>query len=262
MTNMVDFTKRVIVGGPPRTGTSLLRILLDASDPFIGLAETGFFLRPLDYQKKRLEQFANRADKVFQLGGDAVARVIRAHGNQVACFDELMRLFLRKAGLTKSGWVEKTPRNCEHYRELEVLWPEFFFISMIRDGRDIVTSRIEGREGYHCPVDRYVRSMECVFAFERQRHILVRYEDLVASPEQELQRIFRFLGEAFDPAILERYSRPSLTRDPSLMNQPMVFSPIQRYHQERWKQPEHSARLEEFEKCEAAVRLNALAGYQ
>jgi hypothetical protein len=258
---MSSFTKRVIVGGPPRSGTSLLRVLLDASQSLIGLAETGFFLRTLEYQKKRIEQFSKRADRVFQLGEATVAKVIRTHTDQVACFDDLMARFLKNANIEKSGWVEKTPRNCEHYRELEVLWPQFFFISMIRDGRDVVTSRIEGREGYHCPVDRYCRSMECVFSFISPRHIIVRYEDLVSDPACEMCRIMAFIGESFDQGLLERYSQPAVTRDPTLMNQPRVFSPIQRYHEERWRQPEHVQRLAEFESSPSAVHFNRLAGY-
>ena len=33
-------------------------------------------------------------------------------------------------------------------------------------------------------------------------HTLVRYEDLVADPEPVLRRVFAFLGEAWDPAVL------------------------------------------------------------
>lgn len=258
---MSNFTRRIILGGPPRSGSSLLRILLDSSESLIGLAETGFFLRSLAYRKKRIEWSAERLNRVFQLGEDTIGRLIASHEDQVACFDEFMSRFLSKVGMTKSGWVEKTPRNCEHYRELSVMHPEFFFISTIRDGRDIVTSRIEDRKVYHCSVDRYCLAMECVLGFISPRHIIVRYEDLVSNPEHELRRIFEFLGEAYDLEILRRYSQPSVTRDPSLMHQPQVFSPIQHYHERRWQKPEHSERLAEFESNPEAVRLNRLAGY-
>ena len=236
-------------------------MLLDSSDHLIALAESAFFTRPLSDWQSRLTRYAARADLVFQLGEELIAEVIARHTDPVECFDELIAHFLDRHGLTKDGWIEKSPRNCERYSELSELHPQFYFVSMIRDGREIVTSRIQGRAHYHCTLERYAEAMNHVFSFKSPRHIILRYEDLVANPEEQLRNLFTFLDEEFNPAILKRYANPTPTRDPMLMNQAMVFRPITKYDDRRWLLEEHRERLEEFHLNEAAVHFNRLAGY-
>jgi len=254
-------SKRVIVGGPPRTGTSLLRVLIDSSPMMMALSETGFFLRPFDYRKRRKERSAERLDRAMGLGVETISKIFDKHVDAIACFDELMELVMARDGMRKTGWAEKTPRNCEHYRELGSAYPDLYFVSMIRNGKDVVTSVVDGRDHYHCPVDRYCQAMEAVFAFNSPRHMIVRYEDLVADPETVLKRIFNHIDEPYDPGILVRYREKARTRDPSSMNQPRVFDSISNATVERWRQPEHAKRIAEFDASPEARRWNERAGY-
>ncbi len=59
------FSKRIIVGGTPRSGSTMLRFILDTSESIIAEPETGFFLLPLSYQQLRVERISKRiADKL------------------------------------------------------------------------------------------------------------------------------------------------------------------------------------------------------
>ncbi len=49
-----------------------------------------------------------------------------------------------------------------------------------------------------------------------------------------------------DVLLAQSVGPPTKTRDPELMNQPMVFRPIAKYDTHRWLLAEHSQRIEEF----------------
>ena len=225
------------------------------------LSETGFFLRPFDERKKSLRRTAERLDRAMRLGVETIMQVVDQHDDPMSCFDELMWLVMGRNGLDKRGWAEKSPRNCEHYRELADRYADLYFISMIRNGRDVVTSVMPGRKEYHCSIERYCYAMECVYGFVSPRHIIVRYEDLVANPEAELRRIFRHIDEPYEPAILERYKNKTSTRNPASMNQPRVFDTITADTVERWRLPEHSQRISLFDANADARQWNVRAGY-
>lgn len=253
--------KRIIIGGLPRAGTSLLRTLMDSSPTIISLAETGFFLRTQEQRQANVERSCARVNKVLQLEPERVAQQIISIDDQLRCFDRFIELYMEKHGIRKTVWAEKSPRNCEHYERLLGLDPDLLFISVIRDGREVVTSKIPGRSDYHCTVDRFCSTVEDVLKFEHERHLVVRYEDLTGAPEDTLSRLFDFIGEPYDANLLQQYMAPSVTRDPSLMNQPKVGKPIEAPKPKRWLGSEHRERIEEFLSHPRAMELNAMLGY-
>lgn len=256
------FRKRIIIGGPPRTGSSLLRILLDASPTIIALAETAFFVESLEYRQQRLARSVARLNRVFGLDDALVSETIATSTDQIECFDRLIAAYQASMGIGKPVWAEKTPRNCHRYAELRAGDPNLYFLSIIRDGRDVVTSVVDPEKGYHCTIERYCAAMQAVFAFKDDpRHHILRYEDLVSDPKASLISLFGFLDEEFDPAILTEYRHPSPTRDSRLMRQDNVKKPISPRTVGRWRAPEHRDRIEAFAADSEACAWNAFAGY-
>ena len=112
------------------------------------------------------------------------------------------------------------PANCLRYSESRALDPQLYVLSIIRDGRDVVTSVVDPDKGYYCSIERYCAAMQAVFSFQDARHRMLRYEQTwSATPEACLRSLFGFLDENFDPTLLTAYRQPSLTRDPQLMRQ-------------------------------------------
>jgi hypothetical protein len=123
-----------------------------------------------------------------------------------------------KAG--KRRWAEKTAFDTFHVDNIERLFAgHCYFVCVVRHGLDTVCSMKElcdKTDRYaaelHPYIQRYPRPLEALahawadlnerllklMADHPARCVMLRYEDLVASPEAEMKRLFDFLGEGVD----------------------------------------------------------------
>ena len=106
-------------------------------------------------------------------------------------------------------WVgNKTPQNSEHVRELDRLFPEARFIVIVRDVRDVALSWKNkwGKDPLLC-ADKWNRrmldAMRHLHAMGPQRHLLIKYEDLLGNQEGVARSICAFLDLSFQPSMLE-----------------------------------------------------------
>lgn len=116
----------------------------------------------------------------------------------------------------KQRFGDKTPPYFEIIPELSVLYPGAKFIHLIRDGRDVAISFIENEysERY------YQRRFDWRRAMRFRRHnnasahggriLEVRYEDLVTNLERTVRQICEYLGEEFEPGMLDWHGRADL----------------------------------------------------
>ena len=154
-------------------------------------------------------------------------------------------------------WVEKTPRNCLRYKQLFDEDPKLFFISNIRDGRDVITSVFPGQNDYYCSIERYVETMNAIYSFQNERHILVKYEELVDTPDLILRKIMKFIGVPFSDEMLVKY--PKVTGP---CKQPKVKGKITSKWVGRWQQHEHVKRIDRFYSNPDAVKWLKVSGYE
>ncbi len=125
---------------------------------------------------------------------DVVAPVYRHH--------------LARAGKPRCG--DKTPDYITIVPELAAMYPGARFIHLIRDGRDVTISMNELGWGhaYHGEQFEWTRAIRRGFGYRDSalapQILEVRYEDLVCDVAGTLRRICDFLGEEFEPAMLER----------------------------------------------------------
>jgi hypothetical protein len=261
----MSFTRRIIIGGPPRTGSTLLRFLLDASPAIISGPETSFFLQPLSHHQGKLDATGARLARVLELAREPIADCLQRARDSMEAFDGIMELYCRAARVRKDAWAEKTPRNCFCYHRLESERPDALFVSIVRHGLDIVTSRIDDHpvkgDGYWCSIQRYVDSMRAVYAFNSPRHHIVRYEDLVARPAETVRGLFAFLDLPFDEGILGTFNQETFSRDLSKVHQPRLRLPIQTTWVDRWRQPEHAEVVAAFRARDDAMEWLARSGY-
>jgi hypothetical protein len=268
------FRKRVVIGGMPRSGSSLLRTVIDGSRTIVSPDETGFFLRALKHRQTMaaLDRSAVRADRVLDIGVERVRAIIAAAGNELDCFDALMAGFANAHGIAKDVWAEKSPRNCEHYGRLAELdaelassggggHPPLYFLSTVRDARGVLTSVLDEARGYHCSIERYCEAARHIRDFRHPRHLVVRYEDFVADPPGTARLVLDFLDEPFDPGMFDRYRSPSATTKTSAARQPLTTQPITVARVSGWKDPKHADRLLEIAADPAVGALNAAFGY-
>jgi hypothetical protein len=187
----------IFVIGSPRSGTTLLRLMLD-SHPRISCGEETHFLRDLE--------------TVVGRNWELVATYGLPREWWIERIRELYEAFQAEV-LTRSGkarWAEKDPTYTLHLRFIDELFPNASYIHLLRNGYDVVAS-FRDRWGYKSAARaartewaRYVSAArELGMRLPRERFLEVRYEALVAEPEREGQRIFGFLGEDWDPAVIE-----------------------------------------------------------
>lgn len=206
--------------GVPRSGTTLLRLMLDAHPDLAIPPETGFLLTiaerprsagplsPLELHRL-IVRSPNWNDLV--LDEDVYLRALRAlHPFSVS--DGLRVLYRTYAEkFRKIRWGDKTPNNFERMLAITHILPEAHFIHIIRDGRDVSLSL---RDMWFAPgrdmttLGRYWKGL--IEQARREagrnlRYIEIRYEDLVRKPESTLRDICRFVDLAFDPRMLEYY---------------------------------------------------------
>jgi hypothetical protein len=123
-----------------------------------------------------------------------------------AMLESLTVLHAQAAG--KARWLEKTPRHLLMTDTLRSYWPDAPIVRIVRDPRDVALSLARMPFAKDSVVGNLVR----VDADDRASHerieadpraMTLRYEDLVTEPERELRRICAFVGEDYEPGMLD-----------------------------------------------------------
>lgn len=201
------------VVGVPRSGTTLLRLMLDAHPQLVMSPETSWLGGLIDHMTHAPEDRIGRVDMLMQApnwGDMGIApEALRALSEQAAPADfvrGLYRLYARrtpeKADVQRLG--DKTPHNSLIMTKIASILPEARFIHIIRDGRDVAMSLKPlwfGPEKSPQAMASFWASR--VLNARRQAQFLdhymeVRFEDLVAEPTSVLSQIAEFIELPFD----------------------------------------------------------------
>jgi hypothetical protein len=113
----------------------------------------------------------------------------------------------RAARRGASRWVEKTPRHLEVPELIASTWPQARIVRIVRDPRDAAVSLTRvpfGTPSLLTNLSVLARMDEAAADFYREpgQALTLRYEDLVADPEQELRRVCAFVGEGYETGML------------------------------------------------------------
>jgi sulfotransferase family protein len=212
-----------IIVGAPRSGTTLLRLMLDAH-PDLAIPPETAFLAPLarldgpDATNPRATvALMTRSPPHAPIWPDfGIALPVLEHALQaLAPFSPgeaartFYRLYAERHGKHRFG--DKTPTYTAHIAAIGRLLPEARFIHLIRDGRDVAASL---RRQWFAP-GRDMASLarywsDRVTEARRQdlgsdRYLEIRYEALVGSPEATLRKICDFVDLPFDGAMLRHH---------------------------------------------------------
>lgn len=220
-------TEPIFVVGVARSGTTLLSAMLSAHPRLDCGPESRFFARyrhldagqrsrvldPATWPRTAVDFLAslrNQGHPVIGLFGLEPAQVGRYLMDEPpsprSMLESLTVLHARAA--RKPRWIEKTPRHLVMTDVLRQHWPEARIVRIVRDPRDVALSLARMPFAKESVVGNLVRvdqddrdSRDRITADPRA--ITLRYEDLVTEPERELRRLCAFLGEAYEPAMLD-----------------------------------------------------------
>ncbi len=212
----------IIVVGCPRSGTTMLQLMLHAHAR-IAIPPENRFVLPA-YQRRRsfgdLELAGNRRSlarwivshaKFSDLGLDkdqVIEDIVAAPGTLGSALGTVFRAYAARFG--KPRWGDKRPAYVRNIDIVLRLFPDAQIINIVRDGRDCVASLKEmpwRRTGFFEHVASWSRAIDeanrAARRLDASSFHQLRYEDLVADPEPQLRALCAFLGEDYDPAMAQ-----------------------------------------------------------
>lgn len=226
----------VFIIGTERSGSNLLRLILDAH-PRICVPHPPHFMRYLagladSYSDLHVE--ANRKQAV-----DDALGLLRRHIHPWQHPIDPQRVLLEAApsvfGVVAAvydqyreaegaaRWGCKSTFMVEHVEEVVAHYPKARFVWLVRDPCDVASSAKRAVFGPSHPYRMALlwraqqeRAMAALAGLGSSMVHLLRYEDLVSNPREEIERLCAFLGEKPEPAMLQHHRSSAARRTAGL----------------------------------------------
>ncbi len=211
----------LFIVGVPRSGTTLLRIMLD-SHPNLAVgpecpwtaSSYGNITSFKDLYYSLVEDKRGPVANFSGLSEDNVALIIGE------TFSKILNSYAQAKG--KKRWLEKTPDHITEIPFLIKLFPNSKYIHIIRDGRDVACSSYKEKDVWGKNLNfgnnqRKIRNTGLnalrrwccwITQFEKwqQEYKLdvcqIRYEDLVKEPRYILEKVLDFIDEPWSEDVL------------------------------------------------------------
>jgi hypothetical protein len=213
----------LLILGVRRSGTTLLRVMLDRSSELAVPDESYFVPQLADRHRGRVDvdAFVEDLRRVptlleWDVPAEAVRARLREHPTAEEAIAAVYEVYAERNG--KRRWGDKTPMYMQHLGLLERTFPDARFVHLIRDGRDAALSFLAMPRGIVTETWAHpgsARSVACQWRTEvadaralgrrvgDARYLEVRYERFVRDPAAELQRICAFADLQFEPTMLD-----------------------------------------------------------
>lgn len=207
--------KKIFIVGMPRSGTTWIMWLLARHPGVVALQQSGLFL-PL----RRMEEWwlkdhrftgpaqgeeEGQGSKYSMLGSTSVLEPdeIISHCREIG-----ERVIERVAAASPGtvAVVEQTPEHIEFVSFIRSMFPDAYFLHVVRDPRAVYSSMRTALHTWASPGGfpsgpvHIARAWETYVKLgrgiedESGHHASVRYEDLMADPDAELKRLGEWLG--------------------------------------------------------------------
>jgi hypothetical protein len=241
----------IFIGACPRSGTTLLRTMLNTHPDIAIPRETRFMpffwehrLNWLNIDRKRVrERFGHtvfesdwtRADRLETSAEVGIERLSEAPPTLGSLVGTCYVLYAEATG--KKRWGDKRPMYARYLDSVFTFFPDAQYINLVRDPRASVASmrKLNWFEGDVVPgLELWVRSIKAVAPWRKVLHtdqyLEVRYEDMAADPEANLERIADYLNldRASVPVMLTYHEHvdETATRYHSRLSEPVSESSV------------------------------------
>ncbi len=232
----------IVIGGCGRSGTTLLRVIVDSHPRICCGPESEAFLAGAIHLTRLKDRY--KLDR--QVLRDAYV-TSRSRAEFIDWLAEVCR-----AATGKPRWAEKTPRNILNLDFIFSKFPQAKFVHVLRDGRDVACSlrthpRHRVKNGKLVPVNTWKPMKLCVQRWRdsllcakrrwsNPRFYTVRYEELVTDPRETVSKLMKFLEEPWNERLLAHTEAASIYRDATTFAQtPEANKPIETSSIGRWR---------------------------
>ena len=224
----------LFVLGVSRSGTTLLRVILDRSAG-IAIPDETFFIPQLAHRHRTPvdpDEFLDDLRRLPRLAAwgvaaeDLAAR-LKPGMSVTQVLDATFSAYATKHG--KPRWGDKTPMYMRHLDLLDRLFPEAQYVHLVRDGRDAALAFLDMPEsvvtrtwahprsaaGFACEWGTEVARARALGArVGSSRYLEVRYEDLVADTAGVVESVCAFAEIPFDASMLEYSTAVDVSEKP------------------------------------------------
>ncbi len=192
----------IFLVGTMRSGTTLLRLILDSHERLAIANESGF-LRAVAATKVIPDQ--HDGDGWYRRFGVSDEHM---HERLRAFYDDIFSSWAQSQG--KVRWGDKTPFHIDQLPLLNEIFPDAAVVGIVRHPGAVVASQIRRGRDFASAVRSWRRSnLRLVRAATRpplrDRVTVLRYEDLVGDPEKTLRQLLDFLQEDWSPNLLRHH---------------------------------------------------------
>jgi hypothetical protein len=212
----------VIVLGVGRSGTTLLRVMLDRNSE-LAIPYESFFVTQLARRhgaRPRLDAFLDDLGRLgtlreWKISPEDVRPRLQPGITTGEAIAAVFETYAERRG--KPRWGDKTPLYMQHLPLLGRLFSDALWVHLVRDGRDAGLSFLALPPGFSGKTwaqprtaaqfaARWRVEIEAARELGRRttgRYLELRYEELVAEPERELRRICDFASLPWESGMLE-----------------------------------------------------------
>jgi hypothetical protein len=205
----------VFVGGCPRSGTTMLRTMLNSHPELAMPHETRFLVDAFrkrakwgdmaDVQSRRklarwvIRRKKSRVERLVDDPQALLERMVHAPPTLGSVLSTGFQLYAERQG--KPRWGDKRPSYVLELDAVMKMFPDAQFVNVVRDPRAAVASiRKIGwyKDGIVAGTALWEQSLRASVAWKRRlapdQFLEIRYETLVADTRPELERLIEFLG--------------------------------------------------------------------
>ena len=216
--SLPDQERPVFIVGSPRSGTTLLRNMLNRHPAIAICRATDFYhyvylrrksfgdLSDLGNRRRLVKEYLNlqRIQRMQVDLGPLESILLREGVSYQAFFASLWRYYAHVHGKRRCG--EKNARHAMFTETLCKWYPGSRILHLVRDPRDAVASLLRMPFAPNNPIGAarlwQAHNRAALRSQGRPQYQQVRYEQLVADPEGSLRRICNFIGEEYSPDML------------------------------------------------------------
>jgi len=222
--------KIIFIMGFPRSGTTYLQSLISTQPSIVSFPETHFFssitgdLQLNNNDSLSLTQFQlilGRLEKIiaFSFSIEILLQMRKSLNQQKLSVKNVFIFFVsellnkRKVGLEEKVILEKTPDHIRYIGRIANIFPDAQFIIIVRHPVDAVNSfyhnLVEWRDNYMNLALQWKESLSKVNtlrSYGNHEIYLVKFEDLINSRDNEMQKIFKFLDIDLQLELLDNFN--------------------------------------------------------
>jgi hypothetical protein len=268
----------IFIIGNPRSGTTLLRLILHAHSRFSIPPEAGFsmwlYQKYRDYSPNQLDSFLedmSKSKKIenWNINWDTLKGYLDAKAplSYSELIDLIYRFYGETVGKNDVRWGDKNNFYLNYIDQIKAIFPNAVFLHIVRDGRNVACSykrlsqkKFVSQEAPKLPSDIYeiatewhnnlntIRNSFEKFNYKNVKEI--RLEDLTEHPRKVIVEMLKYIGEEYEEDVLNYFRmEETMGGEPSqylIEWKEKNTKPIQREPKDKYKEILSSSEISAF----------------